>query len=739
MPKLVEIPKNLKPYVFHGLALDEQGKQAIGDCPFCGREGKFSVNIESGVWRCLICAEGSEKGGGNVYTFLRALHKASDKATTDYSEILQFRKLLYPETLMLWGVCKSILKDEWIIPGYNGEGKLTQLFRYARNPHTGRHILLATPELPMALFGPTINSDCPEVFLCEGPWDGMAAWETMRYSKRINGDNELQITGNPAGSLLAQINVLATPGCNVFQEGWAPLFAGKKVSILFDNDHPRVVEKTGKITRAGYDGAKRVANTLASAEEAPESISFLQWGPEGHDPELPSGYDIRDAITSMGSAPSERIKGLAAGVLSRIEPIPDNWITGRSKANSKKGSVEIELLPCRSWGTLTDACRKALKWTHGLESSLAVMLSAILSTETAGDQLWVKIIGPASCGKSVLCEAISVCKKYIIAKSTLRGFHSGYRESNDETEDNSLIALCANRTLVTKDGDTLLQAPNVTQILSEARDIYDRASRTHYRNKASKDYEGISMTWILCGTSSLRALDSSELGERFLDCVVVDEIDEELEDEIAWRVATRAARDVSYKLEDLQGVHREGPEMTLMKQLTGGYIIYLRENAHDLLSAIPDDEEPLRQCASLARFVAYMRARPSKKQKEKAEREMSYRLTSQMVRLAKCLAVVMDRRTIDEDVMARVTKVALDTARGRTLELARHLYNVGENGAPSHDLAIWTNHIHEEEKELLRFMRKIGAVENFTLKAGASKQTRWRLTARLRSLYERCM
>jgi len=211
-----------------------------------------------------------------------------------------------------------------------------------------------------------------------------------------------------------------------------------------------------------------------------------------------------------------------------LAPVPEEWLTGPS------GKARKELYPahCESWKELVCAWRKAMRWTDGLDRCLGVVLAAIVSTPLPGTQLWVKVVSPASTGKSELAEAAAVSKKYIMAKSTIRGFHSGYQTDKDGKEDNSLISKLSGKTLVTKDGDTLLRSPNLEQILSEARDLFDCVSRTHYRNKQSKDYTGIRMTWILFGTSSLRMIDSSELGERFLDCIIMEDIDEST---MSWR------------------------------------------------------------------------------------------------------------------------------------------------------------------------------------------------------------
>ncbi len=40
----------------HGFDYDGRGDELVGDCPFCGAEGKFSVNPEKRKWRCFVGA-----------------------------------------------------------------------------------------------------------------------------------------------------------------------------------------------------------------------------------------------------------------------------------------------------------------------------------------------------------------------------------------------------------------------------------------------------------------------------------------------------------------------------------------------------------------------------------------------------------------------------------------------------------------------------------------------------------
>lgn len=751
----------VKVFTHHGVELHQnQGSdQAMGTCPFCGKENKFYVSVKTTKWKCMSCDE-----HGNATTFLRNLWEYAREVDTDCSSFLEDRRLLFPETVDAWGVCLSPLTEEWLIPGFTFDKKLNQLYRFVQDPKTGRYRAWATP-LPFKhqLHIPDdYDAGKPDVYLCEGFSDGMALWEVLRRAKAVKGEDTLAVTSTESVSFLSKANVLAAPGANVFSDQWAPFFASKRVFLLYDNDHPNKQARTDKpLAPVGYAGMRRVANILSKCETPPKEVHFLRWSEkegEEHNPDLPSGYDVRDYLTREEEAHNvvalhrgngmvrtaevrlrERVHNLQ-GLLAKLKPIPEDWIDGRGKKATSSGGLELECLPCADWQSLVNSWRKALKWTDGLDVALSVMLAAITSTKAVGDQLWCKVISPPSSGKSVLCEALTVNKRYIIAKSTIRGFHSGYQVDKEGTEDNSLLSKLNGKTLVTKDGDTLLQAPNLGQILSEARDIYDRNSRTHYRNKMSKDYEGFSMTWLLCGTESLRCLDSSELGERFLDVVIVDEMPAEEEREIGHRVRNTALREIALESNG-RADSKDRPEIVKSKQLTGGYIDYLRLNASALLPVVAKatSDDMLDRCQDLAEFVSFMRSRPSTRQDEKVQRELSFRLISQMVRLAVCLGVVLGKKEVDEEVMRRVKKVALDTARGRTMRIAQCLYQSGDRGVDPTALSQFTHESREKLNQLLRFLVRIGAAESFRVptKKGMSARVRWRLTPRVDDLYGR--
>jgi hypothetical protein len=87
---------------------------------------------------------------------------------------------------------------------------------------------------------------------------------------------------------------------------------------------------------------------------------------------------------------------------------------------------------------------------------------------------------------------------------------------------------------------------------------------------------------------------------------------------------------------------------------------------------------------------------------------------------------------VDAEVMRRVRKVALDTARGRTLTLAGHLRAAGDAGAPLESLALYLGETDQCTLQLLNFLKKIHVAARVKK---PSMQATWRLTGRFAALW----
>lgn len=291
MPTPEEI---MSPYRHHGLDLVWRpgAKEAVADCPFCGKERHFSLCVQGEKaerWRCLLCSEGSDKGGGNASTFCQKLweHGRKNTAGQDYLALSSERKLWSPKSLVTWGVVRSVLTNEWLIPGYNGEQTLCQVYAYRRDPKGGKNQWRATAGMPQHVFLPQpMPKKYDTVYVCEGPWDGMALMEMLQGHPEIKGGWA----------------VIAVPGLGCVGEPllrWSKLYEGRKVVLLFDNDHPSEIKTPNQPPRRGapaaFEATKKAVALLRGAG-FPDGM-YLSWGEGGYDEKLPHGYDVRDLLT----------------------------------------------------------------------------------------------------------------------------------------------------------------------------------------------------------------------------------------------------------------------------------------------------------------------------------------------------------------------------------------------------------------------------------------------------------
>lgn len=765
MSKATNAPEKLKPYVSLGVSFaipdNLTGVGSVnGDCPWCNKEGRFNVTLDEGVWRCNACVIGSPKGGGNVFTFLRVLHELSMKATIDhdYNLLAKEMSLLFSDTPKAWGLCKSVITGQWIVPGYNVQngtregGKIVTMYRYGVFDNTGKKRFGLTAGLNHGIHGTDIPTPVGglqntrrkltgPVYRCEGLKDAMAFYEVACRAK-INDSGGLSPTSNYEASLLWTGSVIAVPGADIYNPTWVGFSGGRPDYSLYHNDHPKENPPgTGRMVQAGLTGTKKAFTILSNAATPPKELRYLRWGADTfHNTDFKSGYDVRDHLIGpdKDNKLGQRIAALAE-LLDCLQPPPQEWLPGRTAEAVAAGKTDIEEAVCRDWKTWMNGLRKVGKPTEGIIRVALAGFSSILSVPSSGDQLWIMVVGPPSSFKSTMCELWSANRQYVLPKDTLTGVFSGWQMGLEKDENLSLAGEMNNKTLVIKDADTVLQSPQCPQILSQLRALYDRAVRVQYKNKMSKNWEGLNATVILCGTATLYQLDAAEKGARFLTVDIQPQHDYDLEDEITMRKAHEAFRNMGVTAGS--GAAADTVEMADLKRLTAGYISYLRENATALIEQIKDPSgSSLEMCGKLAQFVSYMRSRPPKKQTEKVEREMPYRLTSQLVRLALGMAVVLNKRTMDDEVMGHVRAIALNTAHGKVMTLCDHLYAEGDVGSTAGTVSMHIASTSDEATELLRFLKRIKAVEivprpaSFVVRGG---KLFWRLTPRVKALYQR--
>jgi len=458
----------MNPFQFHTGIEYTEGAQPHGRCVFCSSDA-FHFDPTSLKWDCKSCQR-----RGNLYTFLSSLHETLIPGPVD---------LLAEER----GIPLSILLSNHIrynqhlsgetyhvfcIPTYNKEGVLNNLYKVIPNPKKpGKRLILCTPTLSPTLFNYPATPH-KRTWLLEGHWDKLAG-------EAIVGPTR-------------DIGCIGWPGA-AFKPGWERAFAGTDLCIFQDRDP--INPKSG--TRAGEAELERILEQINKSSSKPKSISIIAW-PDS----LPEKFDVNDAYRLFGPATFEFLE-------SNLVPY---------EAPTTQAIVEHSLIhadeSCDSFDKLLADAASTYYFTPDMELLLLAMVTSLYSLKIDGEQIWLRIMGPPGSAKTTIAKIIGASEKTIM-RDTFTGLLSGWKDDNEQ--DASMIPLIADRALIVKDADAMLQQPNVQQIMSELRAFYDKQIAVTYRNRVSYDYANIRSSFMFCGTHTLRDMDNTSLGERFLD------------------------------------------------------------------------------------------------------------------------------------------------------------------------------------------------------------------------------
>lgn len=433
--------------------------------------------------------------------------------------------------------------------------------------------------------------------------------------------------------------------------------------------------------------------------------------------------------------PLERRLAALEKMLGWMQPVPDDWITPIDPTAGAAGGAEpikVSSLPCDNYSSLIGYWERALKWRQDLDDVLSVVLAVALSTVQQGDQLFLMMLGDAGTGKTRICDAMLV-SDHCYPLEHLTGFFSGFK--GPDGKDCSLISRVNGKLMITPEGDVLMSNPKFVEIMAQQRRIFDGVSGASYKNRDEDlRYSGLRTPWIIAGTPALLDTDQSRLGDRFLK-VFVETPTESQRQDILSRVSRAAFKAVQ---EQASGDNHVGEKMAEAYARTGGYVDWLREN-NGLLSEVLAEDRFLDYCEQMGDFVSYLRARPSKSDDGAPTREQPTRLTSQFVRLMACLTVVLNRQEVDQEVMRRVRRVALNTAHGIGQSIAKVLYEEDNKYLPNKSFHTRLDFTPATIDRQLRLMRQVGALQLSTDDPSYVQKTAkmfWKLTPRMRELFK---
>lgn len=455
----------VKAYVQHGFHVkDVSGGQAIGDCPFCLKPGKFYVNTDSKAWDCKVCG-----ASGGFQTFLQRIAEDSAKAFDGQKAKFLGQSRGIPWRVMArFGVGYNARNKSYTLPVYDVRGKTLSDLRIYTN---GR--LISTATCRTGLWNmQSVNSSSGTVWLCEGEWDGMAMADLLEALAREDDC------------------VVALPGAGVFKPQWVPILKGRDVVALYDNDEP------------GRKGAGRCYNLLRGVAR---SVRFMHWPPG-----TPDRYDLRDLYKEDRDKP-ERI-------MESIERNLADTPQGMDKAEEAK--VTSSVIVYEGAGVDADTVRDAYrKWLHIPDPDVIdVLFGTVIGNRLPGDPLWLFLVAPPGMTKTEYLQTFGDAKA-IEVMSTLTAHTLVSGASLAGGVDPSLIPQLNERVLVIKDFTTILNMNQQAreEIFGILRDAYDGELTKHFGNGIVRQYH--SKFGIIAGvTPAIEGVLTNEaaLGERFM-------------------------------------------------------------------------------------------------------------------------------------------------------------------------------------------------------------------------------
>lgn len=716
MVQVTDLPKTLKAFSVHGVEFQYDGSsdQAIGTCPFCGREAKFYMSVENGMWDCKVCGL-----TGNINTFFHKISEVNSKklAGPPLKNLVNDRGLS-ALTLRRWGLGWDGNQYTIPVPSLsNPETSLSDLKRYKIG---GR--LMASPTAKSNIFAAkgAMHEDSiarhHTIWIMEGEWDTLAMNECLHLLK-----------------LEGHLAITSTTGAGSFKPDWVIYLQDKDVVLMFDHDP------------AGVHGRLRTGRFL---EGIAKSIKVISW-PSNYK----EGYDFRDLymkhgieafkkagemlvpFTDVAGVPQQKVKKRL------VEPVQASAAAPEPPSSKPKtprtGRVH--------WSEITKRYKEWLFLTN--TDCLSVMFGTLIANRLPGDPLWLFLVAPPGGSKSELLMSLSKCPEiYTVTTITSHTLISGSLGAGGV--DPSLLPKLNGKVLIIKDFTSILSMPMLVreEILGILRDAYDGQTQKVFGNGIRRSYN--SKFGIIAGVTP--AIDQfsaqhSMLGERFLRYRII------LPSSVlgSGHIINRALDNLTHETDMrdiLQNIARDILEYNYSDLDNPGLSAEFKVTLTSLAQLVA----MLRGVVSHDKYTREVLSRPSQ--------EIGTRLAKQLAKLAMGISILMGDKTVSKHTLGIIAKVARDTIPDRIEDVLKQIYihtiASGDGDGSTHckktschackashccscgDLSEWTGLPSGTILTLLEDLRMLKVVERARGKDPTNTDVRWKLTLMVQHLIE---
>lgn len=604
----------------------KKNDEHTADCPFCGKEDHFSLNVPTGLWQCWKCG-----AKGNLFGFLKQYYENALSYTNerDIFELAKHRQL----PISIFQKHRIAYDGEYyIFPMKNNFKQICNLRRYKIGANVfGLEGLPIYPYGLEHLLGSNHTNE--PIFALEGEWD----WLAGDWLLEIN-----QLKGIAIGF----------PGANIFKDHWKHYFANHPFISCLDNDE------------SGRKGTEKSYQLLQNPD-----FKYIKWPND-----FPPGYDINNFISAYAVATQKPKE--CWDKLNKLIVKPDFSSGAKSVGNAEanKLSEEVskveETIPDQiSFQELIKEYANVIDLNEDYIRIIKICAAIVLSTKLTSrkNPIWLFVVGPAGFGKSeIICsfkEAKNLCHFESTLKRTtlISGFNKG--------PDPSIIPLLNRRTLMCKDYTEVLDCNHQEQkdIYSTLRGGFDGSVDFEFGNGVKRHYQ--SCFSIIAGvTHNIRRFSNASVGERFLRYIMaVDKVDWEKQQEKALNT------DLFCSVEQVR-------LLAYVKKFLTQEFDFSDERVKQVL--IKEYETKL---SYLAKLTARLRTTVDRHEFGLKYGEVAFepipeagnRIYIQITKLAIALAILEEKPTIDEEIFQLIKKLAFDTVYSFQIKILDYMNKKG--------------------------------------------------------------
>lgn len=630
MTAKVKVPTKLKPFMFHGAELQDQGSgQWVGSCVFCEKRDHFYANPKTGQWDCKRCGE-----RGNLISFLTKLAKTARDVPLD--DLAEDRKIPV-SVLRKWDV--GFHNGQYTIPVYTPKTNVKDIRVWAPKSKTVK----STWGCRTSLYnGQAVQRSKASavVYICEGEWDAMALDWFMTLSGKVHGQDYV---------------VVAAPGANVWKPAWNEIVQDRRVILMYDADRP------------GYDGMKRTAKMIRHAARKVEYV----WWPSS----VTKGFDVRDFVVHGMEDHLEEVRtGDALNALMRlVNPRhPEYSVTNVDDAYSNDNDdYEYEDddnidIPPDDEVTFDDVLfemEKIYDMNDDMRDAMELACAVVFANRFPNcPMLWVYLVSPPGGGKTAVLNMFRESSFCVFRSSlTPASLVSGFRGPGGS--DPSLLPKLNRKTAVFKDGTEIITLHH--QVLSEIaavfRGAYDGYLSRSYGNGIVREYKDLHFGLLIGVTPAVYASDTASVGERLLKFQMLHDEDSRQRDED--RATMRALYNVGASNKNAEKA-QDRCRQFLWKPIESTRLPRLPKRLVERLMGLSKLVAALRAEVVHTRdgvlmFEPYV--------------ELSSRLAQQLSLLCRALAAVHGKKVAGERQWRITRRVGLDTCQGFPYKIVRAL------------------------------------------------------------------